>query len=165
MKLLSYIILFLGFFSCQQKSEQPDIRSTVSEYYETYKKREDFNQFLNFYEDDMVLEDMISGDRKVGKKEFAAFFDWDHPNFKLLDSVSMVIKNQVIDGCDVVTQGYFTPFQWGDIKVGTMQFTTILTFNQNGKIVKHVDWINYPSHLIDYQNRKDSNAWINTGNE
>lgn len=72
----------------------------------------------------------------------------------------MVIENQIIDGYEVVTQGHFTPFQWDSIEVGPMQFTTILTFNEQGKIIRHIDWINYPSYLIDYQKRKDSNSWI-----
>ena len=110
----------------------------------------------------MVLEDVIYGERIIGKKQFAEFFDWNHPNFKLLDTVAMVIQNQVIDDNQAVTQGYFTPFQWDTIKVAPMKFTTILTFNTEGKIIKHVDWINYPSNLIDYQNRKDSNSWINS---
>lgn len=120
--------------------------------------------FLDFYDENMVLEDMVSGDRKVGKEEFAEFFNWDHPSFMLLDSVSMVIENQIIDGYEVVTQGHFTPFKWDSTRVDAMHFTSILTFNQKGKIIKQVDWINYPSYLIDYQKRKDSNSWINNRN-
>lgn len=160
MKTASYLFLLLVCVSCIVKIEKPNIYDIVSDYYETYKTRTDFDKFLDFYDDQMVLEDMINGDRKVGKKEFAKFFDWTHPNFKSLDSVALMIENQVFDKNQVVTQGYFTPFEWAGTKVGPMQFTTILTFNDKGKIIKHVDWINYPSHLIDYQNRKDSNTWI-----
>ena len=30
----------------------------------------------------------------------------------------------------------------------------------DGKIVRQVDWINYPSSLFDYSNRQNSNLWI-----
>jgi hypothetical protein len=64
----------------------------------------------------------------------------------------------------VVTTGHFTAFKWGELEIEAMQFTSILTFNSSGKIIKQVDWINYPSYLVDYNNRKNSNKWITNDN-
>ena len=154
-------VLFLGIFafSCSTKTK-PDISSIAAEYYKTYQQRSDFESFLSFYDENMVLEDIIFGERIEGKASFAEFFDWENPLFTSKDSVALVIERQTIAGYEVVTQGYFTPFSWGDIDVGNMHFTTLLTFNTEGKIIRHVDWINYPNHLINYDKRKDSNSWI-----
>ena len=148
--------LFLN--SCT--STEPDISDTTKEYYSTYQERSDFDKFLNFYDENMVLEDIMLGERMVGKAAFASFFDWNNPKFQKLEAIALFVEQQIIQGKHVVTQGYFTSFKWGDTEVGTMYFTTILTFNDNGKIIKHVDWINYPNELVDYRNRKDSNSWI-----
>ncbi|MDX1314187.1 MAG: nuclear transport factor 2 family protein [Eudoraea sp.] len=158
---ISIAAVFLGLFfiSCSSKNE-PDIPSIAKEFYKTYQERADFEGFLNFYDNNMVLEDVIFGERKVGKEAFAEFFDWDNELFTKKDSLALIIEKQVIEGNEVVTQGYFTPFSWGDTEVGNMHFTTILTFNEEGKIIRHVDWINYPNTLINYEKRKDSNSWI-----
>ncbi len=157
------ILLTVGLVAAQE-SKGSDLKTIIKAYYESYKSRDNFERFLSFYDQDMVLEDMITGDRKVGKKAFAAFFDWNNPNFKLLEPTALVIENQVFDSNQVVTQGYFNSFKWGEHRFGPMFFTTILTFNEEGKIIKHVDWINYPNELLDYQKRKDSNNWISKNN-
>ena len=46
-------------------------------------------------------------------------------------------------------------------KVEPKQFNTWFYFDQNVKIVKHVDWINYHNSLIEYFRRVNSNSWIN----
>lgn len=157
---LLLFVFFLPKSVTAQHTSKNDIKPIVEAYYKSFQERSNFERFLSFYDEDIVLEDIINGDSIVGKKAFSDFFDWNNPNFKLLESNSLIIKNQVIEGNRAVTQGYFTPFQWGERTFGPMHFTTILTFNQKGKIVKHVDWINYPSTLVDYTKRKDSNSWI-----
>lgn len=140
------------------------LKPIVEAYYESYKTRKDFDQFLSFYDEEIILEDIINGDRIIGKKAFADFFDWNNPSIKLLEPLSLVIENQLIEGNHVITKGHFTPFRWCEQTFGPMHFTTLLTFNSEGKITKQVDWINYPSNLIDYSKRKDSNNWIVNNN-
>ncbi len=156
-------LLVASFVGCAQ-SAQKDIIPIVDDYYQTYADRQDFEKFLTFYDSSMVLEDMIYGNRVEGIDNFRAFFDWPNPNFELRDSVALVVTDQIFSSNEVVTIGYFTPFSWGGLEVEAMHFTTILTFNTEGKIIKHVDWINYPPYLIDFESKKNSNKWIN-GNE
>ncbi|MFT6827204.1 MAG: hypothetical protein ACJAZV_000485 [Roseivirga sp.] len=111
-----------------------------------------------------MLEDMINGDRVEGKEAFSEFFDWKNPDYVKLDSAALYIREQIIDNNKVVTTGHFTAFKWGELEIEAMQFTSILTFNSSGKIIKQVDWINYPSYLVDYNNRKNSNKWITNDN-
>ncbi len=41
-----------------------------------------------------------------------------------------------------------------------MHFTTLLTVNEAGQIIRQVDWINYPASLVNYNERNNSNEWI-----
>lgn len=156
------IVIFAFLFSCKSNSSNNhDLKYTIDEYYQTYAERQDFEKFLAFYDSSMVLEDIVFGERIEGLANFRAFFDWSNPIFELQDSVALIVTDQIIEKNDVVTSGYFTPFTWGGIDVEAMHFTTILRFNTEGKIIQHVDWINYPSYLINYESRKNSNEWIN----
>ncbi len=146
--------------ACQnqpQTSNLRDIKEIAQAYYKVYQDRSDFEAFLDFYEEDLVLEDMVMGEKIFGKQSFAEFFAWENPEFKKLDSLTLVLEEQYVVGNTVISQGYFNPFQWGDAQFEAMQFTTILSFNAQGKIIKQVDWINYPNNLLDYSQRKNSN--------
>jgi hypothetical protein len=151
---------FLLFISCEKETNNTSLSETASSYYKAYAERTDFENFLSFYDNSIVLEDMTNGDRIEGKVAFSEFFDWKNPDYIKLDSAALYIKEQIIDKNKVVTTGYFTAFKWGELEIEAMQFTSILTFNSSGKIIKQVDWINYPSYLVDYNNRKNSNKWI-----
>lgn len=158
----SYILSILIFLSCsctveKQVSDHTDI---INEYYQTYQERKNFDKFLSFYDENIILEDIVSGDRIDGIEAFKQLFDWENPDFVLTDSVALVVTNQIIDKNMVSTQGYFTSFTWSGTLIEAMQFSTILELNNKGKIVKQTDWINYPSTLIDYGNRKNSNDWL-----
>lgn len=156
------ILPFLLFFSCEKETTKTSFSDTASSYYKVYADRTDFDKFLSFYDNSIVLEDMINGDRIVGKVAFSEFFDWENPDYIKLDSSALYIREQIIDENKVVTTGHFTAIKWGELEIEAMQFTSILTFNSSGKIIKQVDWINYPAYLVDYNNRKNSNKWMST---
>lgn len=157
--LLFLVIILVGILGCDQPGKV-DLMEITTRYHQTYAERSDFQKFLSFYADTMVLEDIVFGERIEGREELARFFDWENPGFSLRDSVAIVVADQIIEGEKAVIQGYFTPFTWDGMDVEAMHFTTILEFNEAGKIIKHIDWINYPAYLIDYEKRKNSNLWI-----
>ncbi|UII80182.1 nuclear transport factor 2 family protein [Flagellimonas sp. CMM7] len=156
--ILLYAVILITTISCTTNDN--DISKTIEQYYKTYQERDDFEKFLGFYDEKIVLEDIINADRIEGKKALEDFFDWNNPEYKKIAANALVIYEQTIDGNRAVTSGHFTEFLWGEQKFEAMHFVTILTFNQSGKIIKQVDWINYPSNLIDYTKRKNSNEWI-----
>ena len=160
MKIPFVLCILIGLNFCSCSEEESSIDKIVEDYYKTFNKRQDFNKFLSFYDEKIILEDIINGDRVIGKKELRDFFDWNNPNFKSLDSNSLIIENIIIDKNTSVVKGYFSRFQWGHSEFESMHFTTILTFNESKKIVKQVDWINYPTTLVNYNERKNSNEWI-----
>ena len=146
--------------ACSTKESELDVPAIAKEYYKVYQKRKDLNKLLSFYDEHIIFKDIINGDLIKGKESLSKFLDWANPNFSMLDTVSLKIVKQTIDKNEVTTRGYFTEFQWGEIKFEAMHFTSILIFNKQGKIIEQIDWINYPSNLIDYNNRKNANKWI-----
>ena len=151
------ILLVLAFSSCKQQ-DQPAL--PVEQFIKTYQERSDFTAFLDLYAEDMILQDMITGYEAKGKDAFAAFFNWPDPSFQKLQEETIIVDEVIVENNLAVISGHFTPFRWDTIRVEAMQFTTLLKFNENGKIVLHQDWINYPNNLIDYENRGNSNEWI-----
>jgi hypothetical protein len=146
--------------ACSVSKNHFPTKNIVSDFYKVYAQRSNFEQFLSYYSEDAILEDIINGDKIEGKAALKSFFDWSNPNFKKNKVTTLVVSEQIIDGNKAVVKGYFTPFQWGTASFEAMHFTTILTFNAAGKIIKQVDWINYPANLIDYSKRKNANEWI-----
>ena len=157
---LFFLVLIFGLHGCSKDDSKGSLRPIVEEYFETYKARKDFTKFLSFYDEQIVLEDIINGDRIVGKRNVKAFLNWDNDKFKLIDSVALKLDYLVVDQNKAVAKGHFRPFQWGEVTVGAMHFTTILTFNEANKIITQVDWINYPYKMTDEQNKGGSNNWI-----
>lgn len=163
MKQLSFVLFFvLVLFACTPQSGV-NIKSITTEFYEVYKVRMDSKRFLEFYSDSAILEDMINGDRVVGRQALEKFFDWSNPDFQLVEKEALVVKDIFVAGHVAIIYGYFTPFKWGGLEFEAMHFTTQLDFDAEGKIIKQVDWINYPSTLIDYSKRNNSNEWIKGG--
>lgn len=158
LKYIAVSLLLLLLVAC---SEQSALNETIKAYYEHYNERTNYEGFMDFYTDSVILEDMVSGEQIKGIKALQAFLDWTNPEYSKLDQNTLIIEEQIIENNRVVTQGYFTPFKWGDTTFEAMQFTSILTFNKDGKIVKQVDWINYPNNLLNYDKRLNSNDWIN----
>ncbi len=152
------IFLFILLISCSSIDPNIEVKQITAEYYKTYQASNDFVKFLDFYAAEIELQDIINGDKIQGKEKLKDFFNWNHPELIRNDSLTLIIKDQIFRDKKVITTGYFTPFKWGELEVEAMHFTTILYFNNSHKIIKQIDWINYPSSLI--ANRKNSNNWI-----
>jgi len=156
-KLFSPLLILTFVVSCSNPS---NLSKIVDNYQSTHAQRADIVSLMGFYSDEIVLKDMINGEKIEGKPSLEIFFDWNNPAYKKLHSKTLIVEENLFEGNKVVSKGYFTPFKWGETEYEAMHFTTILTFNSSGKIIKQIDWINYPNNLVDYENRKNSNNWI-----
>lgn len=154
-------LMLICFFCYSCSTQTASIQPNVDEFIRLYQERSDFDQFLNLYTEDMVLEDIITGYRLEGREQFAEFFNWPDERFQKQSEKTFIIEHTIIEGNQATIKGYFTPFIWDGKNVEAMQFVTLLTFNDAGKIIKHIDWINYPNDLIDYAQRGNANAWVN----
>lgn len=153
---LYLLTCFLFLSSCTES----DTLRIANDYFDTYRQRTDYEKFISFYDDEAVLEDIINGDRIIGKESIKTFFNWDHPDYSRRAEKALILESLLIKGDLAVAKGYFTAFSWKSSTFGPMHFTILLSFNQDGKIIKQVDWINYPASLVDYNQRNDSNDWI-----
>ncbi|WP_436516971.1 nuclear transport factor 2 family protein [Ekhidna sp. To15] len=158
MRLYLALLICITCICCQPQNQT--VEPKVDEFIRLYEQRADFDAFLDLYDDDMVLEDIITGYRVQGKEQFAEFFNWPDERFQKGADKTFIIEHTIIEGNTATIKGYFTPFVWDEKNVEAMQFTTLLYYNDEGKIIKHIDWINYPNDLIDYSQRENSNDWV-----
>ena len=111
----NWLILVFGctFLLQACQSQQTDITTRVDQFFQTYNQREDFDYFLSFYVDDILFEDIISGDRIEGKENLRAFLDWENPGFQKAEDKLMVLTSQVVEGnkADSIRLFYPLPIQ------------------------------------------------------
>ncbi len=158
-QMLRLLVLAGGLMSCENKTDLQK-RELLASYYQLYNQHQDLDAFMTFYDDNIKYQDIVTGEQVIGKTQLKQFFDWKNPHFTALDSTVLLVEKILVDKDQVVVSGHFTKFEWAGQPYGPMHFTSIFTFNNSGKIIKQSDWINYPSTLLDYETRKNSNAWL-----
>lgn len=121
-----------------------DIESLSNAYFKTYQARKDLNQFIAFYDDNAIVDDLVFGNLVSGKANIRAFFDWEKGDVTVLNNrPTLSIESQLIDNLNVVTKGVFNQFTYQGKKMGPWRFVIWHTYNEKGKIIYQEDWINY----------------------
>ena len=124
-----------------------------SAFFDHYQKRDDWTGFLERYDENVEFIDVILRMKLEGVEEFAAFYNWPdtgfqkHPDFPS----TLVLEELTLNDSTAVGRGYFNPFYYRGIlydDMDHMRFTMSLTFNEAGKIVRHVDFIEYPPEIL-----------------
>jgi len=139
--LISLLLLCLPFTAFAQ--EQLDIKRIAHAYFDVYAERKDFDYFMSFYDESVVLEDIVYGFLASDKNAVKQFFNWSDPKFSALNNKALVVNQLLIENGQVVAEGYFTRFIYNEQTLGPWRFIIRLTFNEKGKITHQVDWINY----------------------
>jgi hypothetical protein len=144
-RVLLILVGTLLLHACSVKDNKKHLlQNVVDEYYTVYSERTDFEQFMAFYDDQAQLEDIIYGNSLNNKKEIRTFFAWDKGQFEMLAGKPVLtISKQVIDGRNVITEGYFNQFKYNGQVLGPWLFVIVHQFNDKNKIIKQTDWINY----------------------
>jgi len=91
MKQVITVLLFGLLFNACSIDKDSAIERIVDDYYKIYNKRQDIDKFIGFYDNDILLEDIINGDRIEGKSDLKIFLNWGNLNFKILESNSLKI--------------------------------------------------------------------------
>lgn len=121
-----------------------NLAQVAQDYFNVYSQRNDFERFISFYANNAKFEDIIYGNSFDNKTEIKGFLAWDKGEFKLLSGQkALTVTTQVISENTVVTEGYFHEFTYDGQKLGPWLFVIIQEFDDNNKIIKQVDWINY----------------------
>lgn len=140
------------------------LQETAERFFAVYAARSDFEALMGLYAQDAVLEDIVFGDRKEGREAIRDFLNWGDPKYALGPSGRcLAVERLVVSGQVVVAKGYFMPFTYDGKAMGPWQFVIWLEFNDDMRIKRHVDLINYPNELISA--RRDSNQWIQLDEE
>jgi len=156
--LIMTLLVFLP--ACQQTnsggavSENSPTRKAAEAFFDTYAQRRNWAKLLYFYREDMVFEDIALQIQIQGKENFKSFYNWEDPNFQKLseDQAHLVLHDLIVQGNKAVARGYFNPFMWnGELqewKWGS-EFTIWLFFDDNQKIRKQIDFIEYPDAVLE----------------
>ena len=148
---LVYVILLI---SCsteiKEKKETKTelIYQTAEAYFDTYAERKDWNKLLSFYSPQMTFEDVVLQMKLDSFSQFKKFYNWPDPGFKKLSDSqqSLVVESLVANDSMAVARGHFNPFYWHGEYIEPawgMEFTMWLYFDENQKITRHIDWIEY----------------------
>lgn len=156
-----YLVYFISLFyfltelsSCSNNIESASQNGAktielATAYFEHYAARADWPGFLDRYAMDLNFYDPLLKVQLTHRDEFEAFYNWPdtafhkHPDFPQ----TMVIEDLIVQDSVAIGAGYFTPFYYQGILYGEnekINFTMWLHFNADGKIVKQIDWIQYP---------------------
>lgn len=145
--LLNVVIMMLTvtfMMSCKSTSNNPNkIKQVAQAYFSVFAERRDFQAFMSFYHDDAELQDLVYGNHVKGKQAIQNFFAWVDNPIAFKGPVSLVVTDQVVDGFNIVTRGYFVPFIYQKQEIGPWRFVIWQKYDESGKIIRQYDWINY----------------------
>ncbi|MDM7861632.1 hypothetical protein QTP81_13610 [Alteromonas sp. ASW11-36] len=141
---LVYFFLVLIIFSPALVAKNNNLTLIVEEYIDVYSARVEFIRFMDFYHEDVTFEDKVCSVKLQSKTSLKSFFDWHRGDFVVLDgSQALKVDNlSVIENSAIIT-GEFSKFTFDGQVLGPWDFLLYLEFNDNGKIIKQTDWINY----------------------
>ena len=135
--------------------EQDEVAGVATAFFETYSERSDWNKLLSFYSKDMQFEDVLLQLKLEGLDEFKKFYDWPNPEFKKMspDQNHLVVETLATSGNRVaVARGHLNPFMWKGEQVDSawgMEFTIWLFFDDELKIVRQIDWMEYDDRVLE----------------
>lgn len=147
------ILALLAFAACEP-TEQPReqrTRETALAYFEVYQQREDWDSLLTFYRDDIRFKDANLSFEAEGIEAFKDFYNWPDTSFRKIvpDQKHLVLQTMLVQDSVVVGQGRLSPFFWhNELQEWPEDFTIWLYFDQNMKIYRQIDWVRYPTWLI-----------------
>jgi len=147
--LLTTLVIILSSCGNDQKSKT---RLQAEKYFQLYADRTDWQGFVNQYAEDLVFQDVVYG-LSFDKVQFIKFYNWPdtsfhkHPDYPK----TLILEDLAVTDSSAVGRGYFTPFYFGGQLMAMehrWRFTIWLYFNEEGKVHKHIDYIDYPARFM-----------------
>lgn len=147
------ILFFLIATACTSPNTETSLaRERALLFFDTYKARTDWQAFQDLYAEDLVFQDVIFR-YTYNKEEFINFYNWPdpllekHPDYPEV----LVLEELTMTDSTAMGRGYFTPFYYsGQLydDAEHMRFVISLHFDENGKIKRHTDFIEYPPEFL-----------------
>ena len=147
-------ILSAFLFSCSgdpQKKSGP--KNWGQDFFQHYADRSNWEGFLDLYDDQLYFEDVIFRMELNGKAVFKNFYNWPDTGFRKHPDhpESLILEDLAVTDSTAVGRGYFTPFYYNGVLYDNwknMRFTIWLHFNNEGKITRQIDYIEYPPSFL-----------------
>ena len=132
------------------------IEAVALDFFATFAEREDWGKFCSFYREDVLFEDVMLQLKLDSLWKLKRFYKWDEEgdNFKKLspEQEHITIETLVVNDSVAVGTGRVNPFyyygqlinpDWG------MNVTFWLYFDENLKIKRQTDWIEYDASVLE----------------
>ncbi|WP_425390748.1 hypothetical protein [Ekhidna sp.] len=149
------------FISCNpnSKNEADDrairVEQTAKDFFETFAERKDWEKFCSFYREDLEFEDITLQLKLDSLWQFKRFYNWDveGDDFRKLtpDQKHLTLYSLVANDSIAVGRGRVNPFYYYDQLIDSewgMDFTIWLYFDENLKIRKQIDWMEYDAKVL-----------------
>jgi hypothetical protein len=157
MRIILNLLIVLLLNGCVSTSKDNKLPQVVSDYFDTYAKREDFNKFMTYYADNAQFEDIIYGNSFNSKVEISNFLEWNKGEFKILNgNKALTVTRHTFGVNTAITEGFFHTFSYDGQKLGPWLFVITQEFDSNHKIIRQTDWINYTPR-VDFLGGKNMN--------
>lgn len=146
--LFGFIILQLLVFSCESNAvKKVDYRAIATDYFATFAARKDWARLQSFYADTLHFEDVMLQEQ-FDKAGFLNFYDWDRPDFRKLfeEQEHLKVEELLVEGQVVIARGQLQSFYYQEELIDLSKgchFAIWLYFDENGKIIKQIDWFEY----------------------
>ena len=155
-------IAFSFFIGCtteqreQRNTRQQQVEKTARAFFATFAERKDWEKLCSFYREDMAFEDILLQIKLDSLWQFKRFYKWDEEGelFKKLtpDQDHLTLTSLVANDSVAVGRGRINPFyyygQLVDAEWG-MEFTIWLYFDEQLKIKKQIDWMEYAPEVFE----------------
>ena len=153
--------LLITLSCCVEKPSSPlsdrsqKVEQKARAFFKTFADRNDWDTFCSFYREDMTFSDIMLQLELDSLWQFKRFYNWDGEgdNFRKLtpDQEHVTIESLVVNDSTAVMTGHFNPFYYYDelIEPETGMAATIwLFFDENLKIKRQIDWIEYDLDVL-----------------
>lgn len=152
----SLLLSLLLLYSCGQPDAESNhrgiaIKSQAEKYFQVFADRQDWEALLSFYDEKVVFQDLNQDLRFEGIEAFQGFYNWPDSSFSKLspDQHHLEVEELMVLDTVAIARGHFNPFLWKGQRVeGIEDFTIWLYFNDKMKIVKQLDYIEYPAAFL-----------------
>ncbi|MDR1876212.1 MAG: hypothetical protein LBQ84_01165 [Flavobacteriaceae bacterium] len=160
-KAIILLFISISFIQCNSLEHKKNIKTT-EEFYNICADRKDVNKLIELYSDsnpqwiDAVARSLVEGKENI-KSLYEA--SWEDNNYKKHQDYPKTIALEEILANDsvVVVSGQYNPYYYNGNLVAETKFTAWLYFNKDGKIKKHIEWMQYSvNDLQDIINFKQS---------
>lgn len=158
MRIIQSLLIVVILNGCASLNKSSQLSQVVSDYFDTYSKRNDFNKFMAFYADTAHLKDIVYGNSFDNKMEIRNFLDWNKGEFKILGGKkALTVTRHTYGDNSAITEGFFHRFSYDGERLGPWLFVITQEFDSNNKIIRQTDWINYTprSHFLGGENIND----------